>query len=643
MKQLILYLWTVVLLVGCTDSERTSVLEKTLSENPSLKLVLQRYETDSLKRRAAEYLIENLPYHGGFQAEQMEPYLKMYELFGTGELTIEEVQDSVRKLYGSVSSRQVQGVSDLTLSSEFLIDNIEWAFKVWNEQPWGKNVSFTDFCEYILPYRLADEPLKPWREKVYKAFNPLLDSIRCLPEAADPLFAAGVLIDSLAKKKFNFSSSLGNGPHVGPDLVDWNSGNCREEADRLTYIFRAVGIPCGCDYMPLRGDANVAHFWNFVLDKYGDSYYMYDGRRPEPVRRYWGIKSKVYRQTFSTDRSLVENSGGDAGMIHPDFRYVHFTDVTRLYSGKYARTLYVPVDELSRLPACGVVYLCGASWQEWVPLAATCINDRYLAFDDVEGGVIFTLAIYEQGRLMPVSAPFVLDKESRGIHYFCAGSGIEEIKLLNKYHQFVESFPQRMVNGVFEGSTHPDFRVRDTLAVVTGLPVRLHNVMGVDSKKAYRYVRYYGPENGYCNLSEASFYATPTDSLPLKGHVIGTSNGTHGDGKHDYTNVYDGDPYTSFDYYQPSGGWAGLDLGKPQTIRKIVFTPRNRDNFIRQGDEYELFYDSLGYWISAGRQTAASDSLLYRVPQGALLYLKNHSRGNDERIFEYSDGKQVYW
>lgn len=128
---------------------------KTLSENPSLKLVLQRYETDSLKRRAAEYLIENLPYHGGFRAEQMEPYLKMYELFGTGELTIEEVQDSVRKLYGSVSSRQVQGVCDLTLSSEFLIDNIEWAFKVWNEQPWGKmslsRISANTSCPTGLP------------------------------------------------------------------------------------------------------------------------------------------------------------------------------------------------------------------------------------------------------------------------------------------------------------------------------------------------------------------------------------------------------------------------------------------------------------------------------------------------------------
>ena len=67
----------------------------------------------------------------------------------------------------------------------------------------------------------------------------------------------------------------------------------------LIYIFRALGIPCGCDYMPLRGDGNVAHFWNFILDKNGESYYMYETGMLEPVRKYWGIKSKIYRQTFN--------------------------------------------------------------------------------------------------------------------------------------------------------------------------------------------------------------------------------------------------------------------------------------------------------------------------------------------------------
>ena len=41
--------------------------------------------------------------------------------------------------------------------------------------------------------------------------------------------------------------------------------------------------------------------------------------------------------------------------------------------------------------------------------------------------------------------------------------------------------------------------------------------------------------------------------------------------------------------------------------------------------------------------TAQSDSLLYQVPAGSLLYLRNHTRGQDERIFEYRDGMQIFW
>ena len=56
------------------------------------------------------------------------------------------------------------------ITSEYLINNIELAFKVWMEQPWGKNISFDVFCEEILPYRVGKEPLENWREKVLIAF-----------------------------------------------------------------------------------------------------------------------------------------------------------------------------------------------------------------------------------------------------------------------------------------------------------------------------------------------------------------------------------------------------------------------------------------------------------------------------------------
>ena len=110
-----------------------------------------------------------------------------------------------------------------------------------------------------------------------------------------------------------------------------------------------------------------------------------------------------------------------------------------------------------------------------------------------------------------------------------------------------------------------------------------------------------------------------------------------------FQNVFDGDPYTSMDYREPSGGWVGLDSGHPVQIQKITFSPRNRDNFIRKGDLYELFYAQTNGWESLGKQTATSDSLSYNAPEGALLYLRNHSRGNDERIFEMVDGKQRLW
>lgn len=85
------------------------------------------------------------------------------------------------------------------------------------------------------------------------------------------------------------------------------------------------------------------------------------------------------------------------------------------------------------------------------------------------------------------------------------------------------------------------------------------------------------------------------------------------------------------------------DFGSPHRVEKVVYTPRNEVNFIYKGNLYELFYWGGGKWNSVGRQMAVSDSIVYSGFQGALFYLKNHTAGKDERIFEYKDGKQIFW
>lgn len=51
-----------------------------------------------------------------------------------------------------------------------------------------------DFCEYILPYRVGDEPLEKWREAVYQKYNPMLDSLRATANADDLMAAVTFLI-----------------------------------------------------------------------------------------------------------------------------------------------------------------------------------------------------------------------------------------------------------------------------------------------------------------------------------------------------------------------------------------------------------------------------------------------------------------
>lgn len=87
-----------------------------------------------------------------------------------------------------------------------------------------------------------------------------------------------------------------------------------------------------------------------------------------------------------------------------------------------------------------------------------------------------------------------------------------------------------------------------------------------------------------------------------------------------------------------------LDYGKPVAISSLVYIPRNDDNYVRMGDTYELLYhDGERGWRTLGRQKASSSSLIYEnVPDNALLWLRNHTRGKEERAFYYEHDKQIF-
>ena len=107
--------------------------------------------------------------------------------------------------------------------------------------------------------------------------------------------------------------------------------------------------------------------------------------------------------------------------------------------------------------------------------------------------------------------------------------------------------------------------------------------------------------------------------------------------------IRDNNPLTFIEIPNGLDLWVGLDLGRHENISSIGFCPRNDDNDISPGDIYELFYWD-GEWKSLGEKKACTHELNYHnVPKNALLWLRDKSKGKEERPFTYEHNTQIWW
>ena len=67
--------------------------------------------------------------------------------------------------------------------------------------------------------------------------------------------------------------------------------------------------------------------------------------------------------------------------------------------------------------------------------------------------------------------------------------------------------PERLVLGVFEGANYPDFGDAIPIFVITQKPAdKTLTRQAISCSRAFRYVRYVGPDNSRGNIAEVEFY-----------------------------------------------------------------------------------------------------------------------------------------
>ena len=81
----------------------------------------------------------------------------------------------------------------------------------------------------------------------------------------------------------------------------------------------------------------------------------------------------------------------------------------------------------------------------------------------------------------------------------------------------------RMVGGKFQGSN--DKSTYTDLYTISSTPQVQGNEVAISNSTGYRYVRYLGPDGGFCNIAEMEFYDTPPSySLSMSSGGNGTTN-----------------------------------------------------------------------------------------------------------------------
>ena len=639
MKQTIniLLLGTLILSGCCSSANRRldAALEFAGDNRSELEQVLEHYKDSGEKYNAARFLIENMPRYFSYEGERLDSVKAVKaEIIKKGFLT-----DEQKNKWKGFSPKELIRVYDAkVIKAAFLIDNIDLAFSVWKGKPWGRSVSFNDFCEFILPYRLADEPLENWRRTYYDRFSALLDS---LYQGNDPVVATDSLYGALKKITWKYNLSF-NLPALGATFLLNNPiGGCKEVSDFTVYVMRALGFPVAIDaylYSPVN---RYAHYWNVLQDTTGINIPFWlldtkvqrggtDGRKKGKVYRLcYGLQKEKLKGLFASEETPASLRNG------------YVKDVTHEYFGK--NTSEIEVD--SRL--CGeFVYPAVFRKEGWYPVDVAEHHNGKATIRNIEPDVTFIPLSSKDRRVRAVGYPFQLT--ASGVRSFRPDQQkTERVTLRRKYalRRKIEASLKSVKGTCIEGSSTPTFQRAELLHTITSVPYPYmdNNVVSLCSAAPYRYIRYSSAPDEPIDMAELSFYTASAPDEKIEMKVYSASDIHLDKDRAKVAKMIDGEHLT---YYTSAMKGANVifDLGRPQSIKKMVYTPHTDGNFIYQGDEYELYYQNGAHgWVSLGRKTAVEAQLVYQnVPVNALLWLTNLSRVRDEQVFYIEDGEQVF-
>jgi len=374
--------------------------------------VLSHYKNNDIdeeKLKAAIYLISNSSIYSSQRIELKDksgvPVVFDPMAYPSVRAT-KEAKDSVF----AISQINQQTLSDTkTLTSEYLINHIDFIIKVWRNSPWKENVDFEQFCQYILPYRVVDEPISSWAEILNEKYIHILDTL-----SNKSILEACKAVNSQLAKDIFFDDRWylsGVGTQTVPEIMKSGSGNCDDLTVYGACVMRSLGIPVAIDF-DVHGRYNFGHSWCVVFDENGKSWSFGPGEQ-QPGEHHqtfeelrWRRLARVFRRNFGINSNPLHSEVKDLNTIPPFFRTKNIEDVT----GEYIKTFDVEYKVQKLLRGQDYLYLCIYNNQTWRPIQWGKLKQNTVVFPNMGADIMYIVGYYQNNRIYPVSKPFILER-----------------------------------------------------------------------------------------------------------------------------------------------------------------------------------------------------------------------------------------
>ncbi len=407
------------------------VLQESGKNKKELLSVLKHYKKDTLKLKAATFLIENMLGHAYSKSKLVDTTkekVKFNVLDYKDYNSMVKAWDSVEQKIGKINFVRDTIIYDSqVIKADYLIKNIDLAFKSRNF-PWAKKISFNTFCEYILPYRGSNEPLENWREYFIDKFSWLKDSLQ---DSTDPIEVAK-FINSNLKSWYKFDARLYRHPtDMGlQEMLNTKLGRCEDMTNLAAYAMRANGIPVMTDYVTHWPTTGNNHAWNATYDKHGKVVIFMGALNNPGEYTLNNKKAKVYRKTYSIQDKSLSNTKPSYEKVPAWLRSKHNIDVTNEYVDVVTIN---PTIKISIPDSINFGYLAVFNTGKWEPTAWGKLNKNVkdVTFKNIGKEIVYSGVFYKKDSLLHFNQPFLVNTKGN-LHYFIPDTiHKQSIKLYN--------------------------------------------------------------------------------------------------------------------------------------------------------------------------------------------------------------------